>query len=701
MRIGPDRTIGPIGKSYRVHPRVLESDCPSSSSGKPTVWQTTAVGHDYRSMTTLSNQTNDHTLAAQRASDGGDAYSHHGSLRSKLVLSLAAIFLIFLTIDEVVRQQVIEPEFVALEEAGAIRDANRVLAAMNAEVEHVSDLAKQWASRIDEGDTTSPQSDPMFDIDQSRRWALQNLDWVALVARDGSWKWLRRGNQENSAMAAEIHDRFRSLDRMFNESESPTLSGMTRIGNHSMFTFAVVAVDAFDTTQDRLGGRFLLVCRKIDPTTVAALRRQTQVEFSLQSPRTSDPAHQLVVWEADKSTLVVEVQLTGINDEKLANVFVQVPRDITTRSSRITALARNSFIFGSVAALLMLLLMLQRIVIGPLTAIREHSDRVAEQGLAAEPLVLTGNDEIGQLAHAFDHMVNRLSDAQTQLTRASQATGRSQVASTVIHNVGNVLTNVNSLLDAASGRVDSLRIGPLNKLAARLKHADSDDGLLAATPDYLEGLAGSLKSDQEAISELLTTLDDNIRHIHDVIRDQQQHTDQMIKASPVKLKNMIDEAIACCRARLEQEAVSVKVSGPLLVSVHSDRSLLLQTMINIIGNARHAMRDNDKNSRTLNIDVETFQQTVQVTFHDNGCGMTEETIQKVFDAHFTTRESGSGLGLHFCAITLKRLGGSIRATSEGPGLGSTFVIELPRRDSASAVTPLTYSLPPTAIGAEA
>ena len=57
--------------------------------------------------------------------------------------------------------------------------------------------------------------------------------------------------------------------------------------------------------------------------------------------------------------------------------------------------------------------------------------------------------------------------------------------------------------------------------------------------------------------------------------------------------------------------------------------------------------------------------------------MTEETIHRVFDAHFTTRESGTGLGLHFCAITLKRLGGSIHASSEGPGLGSTFVIELP------------------------
>jgi signal transduction histidine kinase len=450
-----------------------------------------------------------------------------------------------------------------------------------------------------------------------------------------------------------------------------------------------------------VSGRYLVVARTIDEAMVTALRRQTQVEFSLQSPRTSDPSQKLVVWIADDSILVVEIQLTGMNDQKLANVFVQFPRDITARSYRTTVLARNSFIFGSVAALLMLLMLLQRIVIGPLTAIREHSDRIAEEGLATEPLVLTGNDEIGQLANAFDKMVNRLSDTQNQLTHASRAAGRSQVASNVIHNVGNVLTNVNSLLDAASGRVQGLRIGPLDKLASRLKQADANDGLLAATPDYLEGLAGSLKSDQQSLSQLLATLNDNIRHIHDVIRAQRHHADQTINSSDVKLKNVIGEAIACCRARLEQDSVSVNVSGNLSIDVKSDRSLMLQTMINIIGNARHAMRDNGDRPRTLSIDVEPQRAAVLIRIRDNGCGMTEETIHQVFDAHFTTRESGTGLGLHFCAITLKRLDGSIHATSEGPGLGSTFVIELPRCESKMIATALNQSLSTAAVaGAE-
>jgi signal transduction histidine kinase len=527
---------------------------------------------------------------------------------------------------------------------------------------------------------------------RSSEGSTQKIDWAALIGPDDSWKWLHRGNQEKATpISVEVDDHFGSLVHACSRSNNRITSGMTRIGDQSLVMFAVVGLDKVDH-QDQPQGRYLVACRTIDEPLVTALRRQTQVEFSLQSPRTSKASQKLVVWEANESTLVVEVQMTGVNDQKLANVYIRVPRDITARSSRTTALARNSFIFGSVAALLMLLLLLQRIVISPLTAIRQHSDRVAEEGLATDPLVLTRNDEIGQLATAFDKMVNRLSDTQTQLAKASRAAGRSQVASTVIHNVGNVLTNVNSLLDAASGRVHGLRIGSLDKLALRLRQDDSDDGLLAATPSYLEGLAAALESDQESIAQLLATLHDNICHIHDVIRDQQRHTSHSLKASRVPLGNVIDEAIACCRARLEQKHVSVEVSGQLAIEVHADRSLLLQTMINIIGNAQQAMRDNDRFSRMLGIHVEHHQHTARINFRDNGCGMTEDTIQKVFDAHFTTRESGTGLGLHFCAITLKRLGGSIHVTSDGSGCGSTFRVELPCAQRSSDDTPLVYNL---------
>lgn len=653
-------------------------------------------------MTTLHDKTNGIDSSAPKVSNQGDAHSHQESLRSKLVLSLAAVFLIFLMIDEVVRRRVIEPQFNALETAGAIRDANRVLGALNSEVEHLVDLATQWASWVDESETSNPSGFRPIRPGESNPWTEQKLDWAALVMPDGAWSCLSCETEEeySSLASSAVSGRFSMLVRNCQESKRPTWGGMTRIGNNSLVAFAVVALQNQNEYQPE---QYFVVGRKIDDKKVAELHDQTHVHFTLQPPRTSDPAQKVVVWEANEATLMVEVQLTGMNDERLANVLVSIPRDITARTRRATALARNTFIFGSAAALLILLLLLQRIVVGRLIKLREFSDRVAEHGFAAAPLELTeAADEISQLASAFDHTVGKLSEAQDQLARASQAEGRSQVASTVIHNVGNVLTNVNSLLNAATSRVDGLRIGPLDKLANRLQNSESDESLLAETPKYLEGLAGTLKTDQEEIREMLATLHDNIQHIHDVIRDQQRHTDAGRTASRVNLRDVVQESIACCQARLEQDMISVEIKGQLQVDVRSDGTLLLQTMINILGNARHALQDVEPEQRKLCIDVHLPEEenTVRIEFRDNGCGMTKETLERIFDAHFTTRENGSGLGLHFCAITLKRLDGSIYATSDGPGLGSTFVIELPRHQTVSTDTDVKQDLMSVPVGAE-
>lgn len=645
-------------------------------------------------MTTENEETIAQNLPAPESPGEEGSSRSHGTLRSKLVLSLAAIFLVFLTLDELVRHHVINPEFIALEQANAIRDANRVLAAMNAEVEHLTDLTHQWGSRLDTDDVWPLDGESSFPTESRMAWSPQSIDWAAIVQRDGSWRWI---SGETPPDLIDADSPLRKIVRNCIKSKQSSASGMTRIGDQPLVIFATIEVNAMRPSGH---SHYLVVGRRIDEEMVAALRRQTQVEFYIQPTRTQNPSEKLVVWEADESTLMVELQLTGSSDEGLANVCVQVPREITARSGRTTAIARNSFILGSVAALLMLLLLLQRIVIGPLTAIREHSNLVAERGLAAQPLLVSANDEIGQLANSFDHMVNRLRDTQSQLAKASQAAGRSQVASNVIHNVGNVLTNVNSLLATATDRVHGLRVGPLDKLATRLKQTQDDEALLKATPDYLVGLAGSLRSDQATLRQLLETLHDNIRHIHDVIRDQQRHTDHVVEAAPVSLKTVLEEAISCCQARLDQDHVTVERSGSLSVTIHSNRSLLLQTLINIIGNARLAMRENTSHQpRTLRIDAIAQPSSMLVRFHDSGCGMTEATIRKVFDAHFTTRETGTGLGLHFCAITLKRLGGSIRATSPGIGHGSTFTVELPLRAQHSPA-PLNANLQATTTGAQ-
>ena len=632
-------------------------------------------------------------------SGNSHARSHGGSLRSKLVLSLAAMFFLFLTIDEMVRQRVIRPAFLSMERNGAIQDSNRVLAAINSEVQHLREFTEQTASRFKHARTHQGVG---LSVTEDVIVEPSGVTWAAIIDGDGSRQWIRRSSDlpgEETSSTEETDLFLESVARIDNDS-SDSIAGMTRIGRHTLVIFAAATVsepastgatqnvvanevfpnDAEERTVPNLDPSAipirLVLAREVDTEMVAKLRRQTHVEFSLDATPFQSSPKKLEIWEASKSTFV-EVNLSDPFDRELATLLVDVPRDISHRSNQTSAMARQSFILGASAALLLLLLLLQRIVIGPLTAIREYSERVAVQGLETEPLVIPRNDEIGELARAFERMMQRLGAAQIRLASASRAAGMSQVADTVIHNVGNVLTNVNSLMESATDRVARLRVEPIGKLADRLKQTDTDSAFQQAMPDYLHGLADTLEQDQRDLSELLTTLNDNIRHIHDVIRDQRRHATTSVEQEKIRLDDLVTEAIRCCQARLQRDSVNVRVADPLAVSILGDRSMLLQIVINIIGNARQALRETESDSRSLTISTIRNSESVDVHFRDNGCGMSDATLSNVFEAHYTTRDHGSGLGLHFCAITLKRMGGSIRATSEGEGKGSTFVLQLP------------------------
>ena len=618
------------------------------------------------------------------ASSGAAARGHGGSLRSKLVLSLAAMFFLFLTIDEIVRQKVVRPAFVSLERNAAIRDSERVLAAINAEVQHLHDLATERAARIRVIESYQGASEVRRGSDASDP---SRETWSLVIRQDGSHQRIGdaaapgdRGNEEShgDTLTDADSDRFlQSMVRLCRRGDDAQL-GMIRVGQHAVFMFAAVPMETASGTDS------FVLARKIDAEMIASLRRQTNVDFFLDANQKPAPDQKLDIWEVASSTFV-EVQLSDPFGEDLATLLVDVPRDLTSRSGHTSAMARQSFILGASAALLLLLLLLQRIVIGPLTAIREYSDRVAMQGLQAEPMVVSRNDEIGELARAFERMMGRLGAAQIRLASASRAAGMNQVADTVIHNVGNVLTNVNSLMESATDRVTKLRVEPLGKLADRLMGSQAEIELHQAMPQYLYDLADSLEHDRKDLSDLLMTLNDNIRHIHDVIRDQRRHTTTETGRTRIKLGEVICEAIRCCQARLDRDKVRVEILDTIDEEVVSDRSLLLQIMINVIGNARQAMRDGDQTNRSLVIRSEQTHGRVQLSFRDSGCGMTDATLANIFEAHYTTREHGSGLGLHFCAITLKRLGGSIHASSDGPGTGSTFVIELPTTASDQAI----------------
>ncbi|MEM9586312.1 MAG: HAMP domain-containing sensor histidine kinase [Planctomycetota bacterium] len=588
--------------------------------------------------------------------------SHRGSLRSKLVLTIAAIFLVFVVVDDIVRRVVISPQFQRMEQADGVRDANRILAAIRSESSSLLTLVQQMAA-----------GEQDWDMPETSESALAQGQWLACAAIDDEDSTMATIVESQGTTPADLSDWLSQIATQ--PSSDQTIDGLfLSTADESLQLFAATRVQADEHC-------LLVLGREMDDKVLAELGRRTQIDFELHPTQLDDPLP-LKISNLDQETLLVKVPLRDFQSIPIAEIEILVPRLMSASLHEMHRVARHTFVIGCVAALLLLLLLIQRIVVAPILAMRDHTASIARDGLTAEPLDLDRADEIGELAIAFDDMVVQMRQARQRLAETSRAAGMSQVADTVIHNVGNVLTNINSLIETAGDHVHGLRVSSLDKLAQCLRDSQDDKDLLQATPDYLDALGHSMASDQQSLLDILNSLSTNVQHIHDVIRDQQRHAQAKLETDAVSIDRLLAEAIECCRSRLDQEKIQVKCDQLPGIDVSADQSLLLQVFINIISNARKAFVETPVVGRELIIVLRRASGRVIIEFADNGCGISRETLPNVFDAHFTTRADGSGLGLHFCSVSLARMDGNISVKSEGDGKGATFAITLPVHQSS-------------------
>ena len=111
-----------------------------------------------------------------------------------------------------------------------------------------------------------------------------------------------------------------------------------------------------------------------------------------------------------------------------------------------------------------------------------------------------------------------------------------------------------------------------------------------------------------------------------------------------------------------------------------DRHKLMQILINLFSNACNAVMANEAGTRTIRVALKrTGPAYARIEISDNGIGIEPENLTRIFQHGFTTRAEGHGFGLHSSAIAAAELGGSLRAESEGIGMGAAFIIDLPFR----------------------
>lgn len=336
-----------------------------------------------------------------------------------------------------------------------------------------------------------------------------------------------------------------------------------------------------------------------------------------------------------------------------------------------------------------------RSFVSPIAAMVRFSRKVAS-GTLTERLELDASAELRALQRDLNSMANDLERREAERKRRaeeaermqdallvmSRTAGMAEVATNVLHNVGNVLNSLNVSV-AVIG--DQLRSSKVKSLTRSMDAVDSAGGLVGflATdkgkllPQYLTSLAARLSEENTQALAELASVASNVEHIKTIIATQQSYAHTSDMTEVVKITDVIDDALRMGEVSFSRHGVEVVKDYEDDVTIETDRHRLLEILINVVSNARHSLKEASTENRRLAIQLRRVADGISITISDTGVGIPAGNLARIFEHGFTTKRGGHGFGLHACANATQELGGSIAATSAGAGMGAEFAIRLP------------------------
>jgi len=280
-----------------------------------------------------------------------------------------------------------------------------------------------------------------------------------------------------------------------------------------------------------------------------------------------------------------------------------------------------------------------------------------------------------------------------QLIKASRQAGMEEIATGVLHNVGNVLNSVNVAAGLLRDKVGQSQIPNLVKATNLLReHADDAAAFLTTDPKglrlpgYLIKLGDHLAGEQQLWQQELEGLGKNIEHIKEIVAMQQNYARLSGASEVLDVEDLLEDALRMNESMLYRSGLRVQRQFQPVEPVSVDKHKVLQILVNLIHNARHAMKDSSEQERTLTVSIDQPDPTrVRVQVRDRGIGIPPENLTRIFQHGFTTKQEGHGFGLHSGANAAKEMGGSLCVRSDGPGTGATFTLELPTAGQLSGL----------------
>lgn len=303
----------------------------------------------------------------------------------------------------------------------------------------------------------------------------------------------------------------------------------------------------------------------------------------------------------------------------------------------------------------------RRFVIRPFKQLMAGSRRIANGDFEFQ-IELDSDDELSELASTINGSTTRFLQIQSSLNeqveeRSREVIRNEQLASVgflaagVAHEINNPLASIAWSAEALEGRVHRI-----------LQSAGVDEN----------------QADIETLRNYLRRIQDEafrVKGITERLLDFSR-LDQSQKRQPTNLSELVVDVLEMVKHLGQYRGRNIEFYGEPQLAIFASPQEIKQVVLNLITNALDSLPDDNRDS-LVRLRVERLQNEVRLTIEDNGCGMTDEVRQHLFEPFFTRKplgRSGTGLGLPITSRIIADHGGRITAFSEGVGKGSRFEV---------------------------
>ena len=276
----------------------------------------------------------------------------------------------------------------------------------------------------------------------------------------------------------------------------------------------------------------------------------------------------------------------------------------------------------------------------------------------------------------------RRRELQTQLRDASRDAGMAEVATGVLHSVGNVLNSLGVSASLVQSRLRDSRVGNVRRIVSQLIEQGDQVGHFLVNDErgrqvlgYLGQLGDNLSAENQHLKAEAEAISTHVGHIRTIVAAQQTYARRGGVTEAVDIAELVDNAIAIHFT--DTGEVTIKRDYDPVQAVMLDRHKLIQILGNLFSNARHALKDQTQGERLLTLRIRAQESgMVSIEVMDSGTGINPQALQRLFEFGFTTKKDGHGFGLHTSAILAKELGGDLSGHSDGPNCGARFTLRL-------------------------